>query len=277
MRSYLTPPKATRAQPRRARTTPMAHARRMGRGFTLIELLVVVAIIALLLAMAIPTFSKVRENARRVSTQARLTDLNSAIESFYQDNQRYPGQMPAERQRMMDDNSPSNSDYTATQLMMVALFDLHYASAPSGKSALMQDPAGWTLDLSEFTTIPNTYTSLNEADRNGYEGVELTPMDDYTERMPILYFPSRRGSANKSAVYNVYNNYVYYESTSGLNQAFNDQMVNPRSGGNPEEVEYGNNASDWKDSYYRPDSFLLIAAGSDRKFFTEDDIVNFNK
>ena len=58
-------------------------------GFTLIELMVVVLIIAILLAIAIPTFLGARERAQDRAAQSNLRNALTAEKVFYTDNQAY--------------------------------------------------------------------------------------------------------------------------------------------------------------------------------------------
>jgi type IV pilus assembly protein PilE len=60
-----------------------------GRGFTLIELMIVVAIMSLIAAVAIPSYTKqVQKNARAVA-KARLSQAAQLLERFYSDNSSY--------------------------------------------------------------------------------------------------------------------------------------------------------------------------------------------
>jgi len=61
------------------------------RGFTLIELLIVVAIIAILAAIAIPNFLAAQIRAKVSQTKAAMQTAATALESYYVDNNTYPG------------------------------------------------------------------------------------------------------------------------------------------------------------------------------------------
>ncbi|MGH2661710.1 MAG: prepilin-type N-terminal cleavage/methylation domain-containing protein [Actinomycetota bacterium] len=61
------------------------------RGFTLIELMVVVLIIAILIAIAIPTFLGLRERAQNRSAQSDVRNGLTAAKAFYTDNETFVG------------------------------------------------------------------------------------------------------------------------------------------------------------------------------------------
>src|SRR5882762_9199086 len=62
---------------------------REDKGFTLIELMVVVLIIAILLAIAIPTFLGARKKAQDRAAQSNLRNALTAEKTYYTDNQVY--------------------------------------------------------------------------------------------------------------------------------------------------------------------------------------------
>jgi prepilin-type N-terminal cleavage/methylation domain-containing protein len=62
------------------------RGRRAGRGFTLIEVLVVVAIIALLVAVLLPSLARAREMSRRGICAGRLHNMGVAVHSYARDN-----------------------------------------------------------------------------------------------------------------------------------------------------------------------------------------------
>ncbi|MHC4207597.1 MAG: type II secretion system protein, partial [Planctomycetota bacterium] len=59
------------------------------RGFTLIELLVVIAIIALLMAILMPALNRVKNQAQKVSCQARLKQWGLIFKLYTDDNEGY--------------------------------------------------------------------------------------------------------------------------------------------------------------------------------------------
>jgi type IV pilus assembly protein PilA len=65
------------------------------KGFTLIELMVVVLIIAILIAIAIPTFLGLRERAQDRGAQSDLRNALTAAKAYYADDEAYTNATPA--------------------------------------------------------------------------------------------------------------------------------------------------------------------------------------
>lgn len=61
------------------------------KGFTLVEVMVVVAIIALLIAIAVPNFIKIRSNAQTKTCVANLGQIESAKQIWGLENQKITG------------------------------------------------------------------------------------------------------------------------------------------------------------------------------------------
>jgi len=73
--------------------TPMTIARRIRKkdeGFTLVELMVVVMIIAILMAIAIPTFLNSRKRAQDSGAKSNARNALAAAQSVFSENQTYP-------------------------------------------------------------------------------------------------------------------------------------------------------------------------------------------
>ncbi len=64
--------------------------KRTKHGFTLVELMVVMAIIALLLALAMPRYFKHLETARETILKQDLAVMRDAIDKYHGDRGRYP-------------------------------------------------------------------------------------------------------------------------------------------------------------------------------------------
>ncbi len=70
----------------RARLAPDAEA-----GFTLIELIIVMAILAILMAIAVPAYFGFSDRAEITVAQSNVRAAIPAVERFYSDNQSYVG------------------------------------------------------------------------------------------------------------------------------------------------------------------------------------------
>jgi type II secretion system protein G len=105
----------------------------MKQGFTLVELLVVIFIIGALMAILVPSLSRAREQAKIVAVNAELRQIGLALESYFQDNQKFP---PTQE----DCISGSLTDHLY-QLPKVLITDGYLPSMPKTEamSTIMED------------------------------------------------------------------------------------------------------------------------------------------
>ena len=61
-------------------------------GFTLIELLIVIVVLGILMSMAVPALSGVKNKAETVVAKADLHNVMQSLEMYYLDQGEYPGQ-----------------------------------------------------------------------------------------------------------------------------------------------------------------------------------------
>ncbi len=67
--------------------------RRIARGFTLVELMVVMAVIALLMALALPRYFNHLESSRETILKQDLAVMRDAIDKYHADRGRYPNSL----------------------------------------------------------------------------------------------------------------------------------------------------------------------------------------
>lgn len=67
--------------------------RSVQKGFTLVELLIVVIILAILAAIVVPQFSAATDDAKLAALDSTLANVRSAIDLYYQQHGKYPGDL----------------------------------------------------------------------------------------------------------------------------------------------------------------------------------------
>jgi len=67
------------------------HMHRDEKGFTLVELMIVIIILAILTAIAVPSYMVLRNRARVAAAQSEMKNIATALEMFNADWDRYPG------------------------------------------------------------------------------------------------------------------------------------------------------------------------------------------
>jgi prepilin-type N-terminal cleavage/methylation domain-containing protein len=92
------------------------------------------------------------------------------------------------------------------------------------------------------------------------------PSDRFPDKMPVLYFPSKLCSTGSSVA-----DSFFVDDNKDYVDKYNDESGDANS-----LSDYASEAkNDALGKIYHYDTFLIIGAGLDRKYFTDDDITNW--
>jgi type IV pilus assembly protein PilE len=123
------------------------------KGFTLIEVMIVVAIVAILAAVALPSYSEHTRRAKIIEATSQLADFRVRMEQFFLDNRTYRNAAnacgvaaptaPAVKYFTYVCNAPSATQYTVTASGAGEMDGLKYSINEQNVRATTDVPAGW--------------------------------------------------------------------------------------------------------------------------------------
>jgi type IV pilus assembly protein PilE len=131
------------------------------RGFTLIELMITVAIVAILAAVALPSYSRYVLRARVTDGLAGLSDMRLKMEQYFQDNRTYVGScaagtvapLPATTANFSYGCSAlSANTYTVTATGVNVMGGFVYTIDQANARATTGVPGGWTANAACWVT-----------------------------------------------------------------------------------------------------------------------------
>ena len=135
--------------PRRARP----HGRRL-RGFTLLEMMIVVAIIAILGAIALPSYAAYVTRSRVLDAVTRLADARARMDDYFQDQRTYiddsghcgvsPPTAPTDYFIVSCEATATAFTYTASGLAAKGMASFVYSIDQAGNKATVSVPSGWS-------------------------------------------------------------------------------------------------------------------------------------
>ncbi|MFI4916396.1 MAG: type II secretion system protein [Phycisphaerales bacterium JB060] len=143
------------------------RTRRARRAFSLIELLVTMAVIAIVIAIIVPTLGGARNTAKAAGTQSQLTAIGAAAQQFYSDQGRLPGYFTA---RQMGHTDNEMRGFTGMQNVMLDLAGGIVPDTASGTNIITVGPLN---DASGQVKVDTTLIGTREAGGGYY-----TPEDN---------------------------------------------------------------------------------------------------
>lgn len=125
---------------------------RIAKGFTVIELMIVLAVIAVLAAIALPSYTGYVQRSKLAEAAGNLSDMRAKMEQYFLDNRTYVGAcatgtvapLPAGKYFGYACSNLTGSTYKVTATGLADLSAFSYSVDQSNVRATESLPAGWT-------------------------------------------------------------------------------------------------------------------------------------
>jgi type IV pilus assembly protein PilE len=123
-------------------------------GFTLLEMMIVVAIVAILAAIALPSYAAYVQRSRILDAVTRLSDARSRMEDYFLDERVYvdasgrcgflPSTSATDAFIVQCEATATTFSVTATGVAAKGMTDFVYAIDQSGAKSTRAVPRGWS-------------------------------------------------------------------------------------------------------------------------------------
>lgn len=275
----------------------MAHSK---KGFTLIELLVVVGIIALLVGILVPALHIARVKAKEAAVKAMIHSIGMGLENFSNDFGSYP---KSEAVNALD-NTGANVEQgggirdTGAHRLVEGLAGIDLLGYTSSNNYYVDEntkkPVEPRKDLyveiekmnivNPRVSVPDwTKLNITEAAVTNNENPFFTTAINNQRPRALLYYRAKRNENIIGEIYNytdnalIANDVVKYPAffhdndnnyntlPAGATQSFEQAIWNPKTGA----------VNSAQARPYNPKTFLLISAGNDGLYGTDDDLTNY--
>jgi type II secretory pathway pseudopilin PulG len=233
-----------------------------------VELLVVMSIIVLLVTLMVPSLNAFMDRGRATHTRTLLGAIESGLE-LYRGESALGRDYPPSQYEI--DNTGNRSDPQAAYGAETLMWALAGPTLQGTTGIPPPDPATNPPHYGPFIDISRATIRVPPA----YSGTRWAILDDFD--MPILYF-----LADPAAVawdrYRLQDNYVYLRP--GIDPLYQTDPDSPPPITDPfpvyiEDQRIRNLSSVPAWGPHNNDRFLLVSAGPDRLYGTQDDICNF--
>jgi len=256
-----------------------------GFGFTLVELLVVILIIVVLMGILIPLVASARTQAKVAATKSLLTTLSTALQSYYNDFTMYPSS--ATSATYGTDEIPEGRGPCMLAQGLMGYLPL---SRNSGDPVM-----GFRVGNSTYGKIYGPYMTNDTKHYRVYPDNQQVFIDTFGNE--ILYYRAAIPAGTMPDPMYVFggagNNNSYFIADDNTKIRDAKGVLSPISGPNALPLtqtaiffqSLGIYENTIQDTHATPpvtnspamllgrDSYLLVSAGPDGKYFTKDDIV----
>ena len=116
---------------------------RMGKGFTLLEMMFVIVVLSLLVAVAIPRFRGVRDDAEVQSCRMKLASIATAEEMFYAKHGHYCENRNSELSPYVKNVDRLVCPKSKEPFVITSADSTYKVSCPSGQGFIDDGAASW--------------------------------------------------------------------------------------------------------------------------------------